>query len=188
MIKLYKAFISDFFEDEFLREEKLLEETGFYKTALITNPKRKRQSLAGYILLRRGIKELFGRDSYKVFYNENSKPLLNFCDFSIAHTDNLAVCAFSDRAIGIDAEQSREIKDIGRMRFFCENENRYIYADDDANARFLRLWTKKEAYVKMLGGTLAQNGGVDVSAEVSGAEFSYVDDDRYIITVCEALY
>ena len=61
--------------------------------------------------------------------------------FSLSHSGFWVVCAVSDTPVGVDIQQKRAMDKVAR-RFFPE-----AGTVDDA----LRLWTAKEAYLKLLG-------------------------------------
>lgn len=75
--------------------------------------------------------------------NEWGKPYLadrNDIHFSLSHSGIWAVCALSDAPVGVDIERPRSMEKVARL--FPEAKT-----DDDV----LRLWTAKEAYLKLLG-------------------------------------
>ena len=93
----------------------------------------------------------FGINENGVIYefSENGKPFaINFpkTHFSISHSGNFSIIAFSENIIGIDCENnthsiSKEILN----RYFSKEESRAF-----ATAP-LRLWIAKEAFVKYTG-------------------------------------
>ena len=74
--------------------------------------------------------------------NEWGKPMLKDTPlhFSLSHSGYFAICAVSDTPVGVDIERPRNMDKIARL--FPEARTR-----DD----LLRLWTAKEAYLKLLG-------------------------------------
>ncbi len=84
-------------------------------------------------------------------------PIINF---NISHSNDLYVCAFSEKNIGIDIEylkKKRKFIDLAKEYFF-ENEIKYLLAiDGEQPERFYRLWTLKEATLKAFGGKLADD-------------------------------
>lgn len=88
-------------------------------------------------------------------YNEYGKPYIsqeNF-HFSVSHSGNLVAFAIHSSPVGIDVQKTED-KLSCAMKFFTENEQKYI---GDCPEKFFEVWTKKEAYVKMLGTGISKN-------------------------------
>ena len=111
-------------------------------------------------------------------YGENGRPYFcdRMCDFSITHTQNHVFCAIIDgeepTRIGIDAEElgRPDFSNLEEMaaRWFGENEQT-VFSASPTKETFLRLWTRKEAYVKYTGEGLKALSKVDtVSLEAEG--------------------
>ena len=86
---------------------------------------------------------------------ENGKPYIegNPFYFSISHSCESAVIALCDKPVGIDLESRNKVKNYSHIiDRFSEREKKEIGSNPSA---FLMNWTAKEAYIKMLGGTLA---------------------------------
>jgi len=86
-------------------------------------------------------------------YGKHGKPLLRGRDdihFNISHSGNFIACTLSPSPIGIDVQTITSANLNIAKRFFTENEYGYILEEDSA-ARFCRVWTMKESYVKYLG-------------------------------------
>lgn len=187
MIKFYGAFNTDLDSVAYDEVYKSLSAETRARVDRYKTEQARKNSLLGHYLLMRGTKELFNRSDREVVYTRSGKPTLPFCKFSIAHTENLAVCAFADTDIGIDAEMLRSVKTRESYPFFTRRECDFVNGNEKLHdARFLHIWTRKEAYVKMLGETMAEKGGTDVLNGVCGAVFSEHDFDGFVITVCEA--
>jgi 4'-phosphopantetheinyl transferase len=81
--------------------------------------------------------------------------------FNIGHSGGLALYAFAvDCEIGVDVEEVRGNAELERIaaRFFCEAEASALSSIGDERLRreaFFRCWTRKEAYVKAVGGGLS---------------------------------
>ena len=93
-------------------------------------------------------------------YDASGRPYFSnrMCDFSITHTQNHVFCAIIDgeepTRIGIDAEdlERAELLDISNMvARWLSNGERELYAASPTPETFLRIWTRKEAYVKYTG-------------------------------------
>jgi len=85
--------------------------------------------------------------SVDIRYGLNGKPYVEGeLRFNLSHSGELAVYALSNIELGVDVEQLRPVPD------FKELAARYLHDDDCPNEHtFLRLWTRREAAVKMTG-------------------------------------
>ena len=75
--------------------------------------------------------------------NEWGKPYLADRDdlhFSLSHSGTWAVCAISDASVGVDIERPRNMDKIANL-----------FPDAKTDDDMLRLWTAKEAYLKLIG-------------------------------------
>ena len=97
-------------------------------------------------------------------YGPYGKPSLAGAEddltFSLAHSDDLAVYAFSrKRDIGVDLEYVRPLEDMGDIaaRFFSPDEAAALAALPQPQQLdvFYHIWTCKEAYLKALGAGLS---------------------------------
>ncbi|MFI1357770.1 4'-phosphopantetheinyl transferase family protein [Streptomyces sp. NPDC020898] len=84
------------------------------------------------------------------------KPILRF---NLSHVDGIALLAIArTREIGVDIERRRDAEFVSAVsaRHFARNEARWLAATPCGRreAVFLRLWTRKEASVKAVGGRL----------------------------------
>ena len=78
-------------------------------------------------------------------------------DCNLSHTGPLAAIAVArGRRVGVDVETVRRDTPVGALaaRFFPADQASYVGEDP---GRFYRLWTRKEACVKAIGGKLAQS-------------------------------
>lgn len=114
----------------------------------------KERTHAGRTLLKELITEIYGKKELNFIFNENGKPLLDFCFFSISHSGNYVACAVDTKPIGIDIEHISRFKKRKKYMLFTPKETEFVNLKDSAE-RFLTLWTRKEAYVKLKGGKLA---------------------------------
>ena len=82
--------------------------------------------------------------------------------FSISHSVSIAVVALNESqqgSIGADIEFEREGTSYLSIakRYFTDEEYQSIRDSGNGYTKFLRIWTAKEAYSKMLGTPLAEN-------------------------------
>jgi len=99
------------------------------------------------------------KETEQFAYGPFGKPFLKELPdmhFNISHTKGLVVCAVGEAAVGIDAEK---IKPYPRsvLRKMTEAERAYIQLQCDVrqDEAFMRVWTMKEAMIKMTGKGLA---------------------------------
>lgn len=94
------------------------------------------------------------------FYNEHGAPCLEHgpC-FSISHCKHGIAVAVSEKPIGIDIEHIRTAKPELVARTMNEKEQNVICSAPSPDVAFTRLWTQKEAVLKMQGtGILSIDG------------------------------
>jgi len=79
-------------------------------------------------------------------------------EFSLSHTDGLALIAVSAVDVGVDVEIIRETPLADRLisRCLTAAEQAAVARADDTTTAFLRYWTAKESYLKGLGIGLAE--------------------------------
>ena len=85
-------------------------------------------------------------------YNEYGAPRLEHgpC-FSISHCKHAIAVAISEKPIGIDIEHIRAAKPELVERTMNEQEQNEIWTAASPDIAFTRLWTQKEAVLKMQG-------------------------------------
>jgi 4'-phosphopantetheinyl transferase len=124
-----------------------------------------------YIAARSRLRRLLGArlgerpEGVEFVYGKRGKPALaprhaaaGLC-FNLAHCDDVAVYAFAHaREVGVDIERVRPLADADEVaaRFFSRNENQayQALAAAERGQGFFNCWTRKEAFVKALGGGL----------------------------------
>lgn len=89
----------------------------------------------------------------KVDFEEKGKPFIpnSNVHFNISNTKGIVVLVIHNRPIGIDIERLRAPNKNIFSRVFCSEEINYIDCAED----FTRLWTRKEAVVKLFGGGIS---------------------------------
>ncbi len=106
--------------------------------------------------------------SLEFFKGPQGKPALpGGPDFNLSHSDDLALCAVAHgRQVGIDLERLRRIPerdDIARQWFRAEEREAYHADSASRDSAFLRLWTRREAYLKAIGTGLT---GLEASSAI----------------------
>lgn len=115
----------------------------------------RRECAVGYIELLRGLRLCYGIEGQPAFtYNEHGKPFLKEypgIHFSISHCKVAAGCIIGGQPCGLDIEYIRKAKlDLVRYTMSPE-ETEAIFAAESPDIAFTRLWTQKEAVLKLLG-------------------------------------
>ena len=184
MIWVYKADINDFKDDEYKREYNCLSESEKQRICKIAFNDDKKRSLATKILLRRAILEKFGIESYELKREPNGKPILEFCKFSLSHSNNAAVCAISENDVGVDIEKIRPINRRPKYKLFTEDENDYVNRDAQYSIRFLEVWTRKEALLKCGDISAEQLSKISVLLKHTDFLLGTEISEEYIISTC----
>lgn len=150
----------------------------------------KTMALFTELIIRSEAVKAFGiKNSEIVFgYGEYGKPyIINVPDyhFSVSHSGNCIAFASAYSAVGVDAEKLREGRNAVAKRFFTKHEYEYITESREPDTEFFRIWTAKEAYVKMLGTGLATSfGSFDVINGVDGCSIKTKLLPEYAVSVC----
>ena len=114
-----------------------------------------RLCVLAYQLLKQGLREEYGITENPVFeYNEHGKPSIvghPEIFFNLSHCKEAAVCAISDQPVGIDVESIREYRESLVNYTMNEEEIQEIKSAANPAAAFIRLWTMKEAAMKLIG-------------------------------------
>lgn len=137
------------------------------KTFILENSttKKKRQSD-----IQNAVREYLGNPKVKVVYDEKGRPSLENAEkklhISITEANKVMLVVLYEKPIGIDGEYLPRITSPDNKvdymllaeKFFSDEENEYLR--DSAHGMeaetFVRLWCRKEAYVKASGKTLTE--------------------------------
>ena len=123
------------------------------------NSSDQRRYIAGRTWLRRTLGARIDRppEELRFSYGRYGKPRVDHADgvhFNLAHSGDIAVLAIGGQApVGVDVERAR--KDVYDRRaaalVFHESELQAIDDSEDPDRRFVDIWTRKEAMVKVHG-------------------------------------
>lgn len=118
----------------------------------------KRQSLGAGLLLAYGLRRLgLEEKSARIIYGGNKKPYLADREdlfFNLSHSGTLVMAAFAGSEVGCDVEQVKQANFRVARRFFAPEEQAYLEScatEAEKNETFFRLWTLKEAFLKVTG-------------------------------------
>ena len=146
-----------------------------------------RLCVLAYQLLKEGLHKEYGITENPLFeYNEHGKPSIvghPKIYFNLSHCKEAVVCAISNHPIGVDVESIREFKDSLVNYTMNDDEVREIEASENPASAFIRLWTMKEATMKLVGTGISN----DMKTVIDTTKYKYttIDRQRYIYTVCE---
>ena len=157
-------------------------------------PDKMRIVCAGW-LLQKALEQAGVAPQEQIFLeNEYGKPYLpNHPDvhFSLSHSGVWAACAIADHPIGVDIELPRCRLDVAR-RFFHPDELKDAEALDRIERSDLlnRLWTGKEAFLKMLGCgmTVPLNSFMIHLGDTAELEQSYTDKPYKLFEYKQGFY
>lgn len=144
---------------------------------------KKRQSLLGYMLFYRAAQELYGKTDFDVSVSKDGKPSVDFCNFSISHSENMVCCAVSDRPIGVDIQKIYSVEKRGKYCFFNQQETHYVNQDGrEITQKFFEIFTKKEAALKLLGGKISDMKNIDTFDKKY--TFKTEKKGEYMLSIC----
>lgn len=129
--------------------------------ALRQEPDRRR-SLAAGILLMYGLAERnIQTEQLSFCYGPHHKPYLKHMpqiQFNLSHAGNYALACFGTKELGIDIEQIGRSINPRHARFCTEREQAYLGRISEKSAwdqAFVKLWTRKESFIKAIGAGLS---------------------------------
>ncbi len=120
----------------------------------------RRRMAFGEELLRKLISEEYGVDESDILITNlpSGKPVAevkgNEVFVSLTHSGNFVACALSNTPVGIDLEVKRDFNPRV-LKALCDAECEFVAKSKDEAIAFLKIWTAKEAYLKMTGEGLA---------------------------------
>lgn len=125
-------------------------------------PEDKKRSVAAGMLLNQGLSAYGLRECDMVYEtNQNGKPFFREYPqirFSLSHSGEYVMAAFSDVEIGCDIQQMKKTDLKIAQRFFAPEEYAYIKEQEEESAQeeaFYRIWVLKESFLKAVGTGMA---------------------------------
>ena len=148
----------------------------------------RRTCVAAYLLLRKALLEVYGITEKPIFeYGEHGKPSIighPEIHFNLSHCKEAVICVVSNHPIGVDVESVREYKESLARYSMNAEEFKQILNASRPDVAFTRLWTMKEALVKMRG-TGISNHMKDVLSQPAHITTVESEDLRYVYSVCQ---
>lgn len=150
-----------------------------------------------YLLLCRALKEQFGIEEQPVFgYGEHDKPYIlghPEVHFNLSHCKGAIACAVYDQPIGVDVEMVGRYNESLARYCMSDVEVEQILCSADPDFEFTKLWTKKEAALKLTGEGIANNikdvlccAGVFI--ETSDRFMSFCNGNKCVCVISTALF
>ena len=175
--------IWDFDLDEALRD---ISEQRREQALKFKHEQGQRLCVLAYQLLKKGLQQEYGIIENPIFeYNEHGKPSIvghpEIC-FNLSHCKEAVVCVISDLPVGVDVESIREYKESLVRYTMNDEEIREIEPSENPAATFIRLWTMKEATMKLIGTGISN----DMKTVIDTTKYKYttVERQQYIYTIC----
>ena len=118
-------------------------------------------------------------------YNEHGKPYIEGGPFfSISHCKEAIAVALDDQPVGIDVESIRRFDPELITRTMNDSEQALIAASDHPERAFTRLWTQKEAVLKMEGTGIESFEQLQtILSKYRNIEISTIENEKYIYTI-----
>ena len=191
---LYIAGIDEIPNDDFTET---ISEYRLKKAKNYKNEDDRKLSILSSLLLDKALKKHdLSERNMKYTFNAYGKPYFANAEdlhFSISHSGEYAMVVLSDKEIGCDIQQIKDINLSIADRFFTAEERKYVKCTEN----FFRIWTLKESFIKAIGKGLALPLN-SFSIKVLDADKSYCEYNRelyefkefdkmtgYCIAVCE---
>ncbi len=186
-IRLLEIRDADNFE-KYKKYEKLIGRERREKIKLLRRDADKTVSLFAELLIKEELSRMTGErfEKIEIKKDEFGKPYAKNMEdifFSVAHSKNHIIFAAAESPVGVDIEFMREVNLKTAERFFAKEEYESVIAK--GKREFFRIWTLKEAYVKMVG------KGFRIPPEsfcVTSGEIVEISEsavyENYMISVC----
>lgn len=164
----------------------------------------RRQCVLAYLLLKRALREEYGIVGNPVFaYGAHGKPVLagiedgegesSACGeeqwgrihFNLSHCREAVACVISDQPVGIDVESVRPLSESLVSYTMSDEEQQAIYGADNPAVAFTRLWTMKEARMKLTGEGISNHIKEVLDDQSFSFETVVSENAKYVYTLCK---
>ena len=167
----------------------LLSEQRRLQTLKFKHEQGRKTCAMAYLLLCKALRQEYGITELPVFeYGEHGKPFIvghPDIHFNFSHCREAVICVVSNRPVGVDVESIREYRDSLVRYTMNDQEVQQIERAERPDVEFIRLWTMKEAVLKLSG-----QGIIDdlkhVLTDTKTWELTTVVDPevRYVYSIC----
>ncbi len=181
----YKLNINDVTDAEFDAFFALLDGKKKERLLRYKNTRDRKLSVCAEMLAKKAISEKFSVpvSDVKILAMESGQPFCGNFDvhLSLSHSGDYAVCAVGDRPVGIDIQKIVPYNLKTAQKVCSEAELCRIEKSADKAAEFIKLWTKKEAVLKMQGTGVRQS----MKDCLDGQKVETVRFAGYFVSICE---
>lgn len=197
----YKFDITDMSEDEYDAYYSLMSPYKQERVDRFRFVEDKKRTVAGEMLARKAVSEMCNVpvEAVRFDVSPSGKPFaINLpIEFSISHSGNYAVCAISEKPVGIDIEKIRVV-DLNISKRICSDDELiwlfghkpikedFLCEDYDLFVRFLGIWTAKEACFKRQGDKISNFKEINVISISSKGNYTKLSDrmnGEYIVSI-----
>jgi len=154
--------------------------------------------LAGVLLKHALEKEGLSYETLKFNKTVEGKPFLESnpnLHFSISHAGEYVVCAISDKPVGVDIESiDRDVFLPGKLqrldamaqKCLSENEMKKFIQSNEVEKKelFIKYWTRKEAYSKVIGKGIGMDfSTIDTETDSMRYKSNWIKEG-YMLSIC----
>ncbi|MBO7601844.1 MAG: 4'-phosphopantetheinyl transferase superfamily protein [Bacteroidaceae bacterium] len=147
-----------------------------------------RTCAAAYLLLCDGLRKEYGIIEKPVFeYGEHGKPsLLGYphIQFNFSHCREAVICILSNQPVGVDIESIRPFKQTLVDYTMNEEEVARIQQAERPDFEFIKLWTQKEAVLKLSGDGISKDMKQVLLNPPASLTTVISEDERYVYSYC----
>jgi 4'-phosphopantetheinyl transferase len=154
MVYIYFAFTDTISKTTRYKHQQQLPEHLKNRLNNITHDGSRTNSLSGLIITNKLLTDLqTGLSLNQLSYHHHGKPLLpNGYSISIAHSDNIVLCACSATGnVGVDVEAVENSNSLDYEDYLTPAEITTLSVAYDPNKVFKQMWVRKEAVLKADG-------------------------------------
>lgn len=154
----------------------------------------RRENAAAFLLLSEALHDLYGISPVPPFaYGEHGKPYIPDYPniyFNMSHCRKAVACAIDENPVGVDIEVIRSVKP-GLVRYTMNgDEQQRIFGHPQPDMEFTRLWTRKEAVLKLAGegvGSQMHDILLPERLERQGIQVGTFEGNGYVYSIAEKL-
>ena len=154
MCYIYFAFTDNISKTTLYKHQQLLPEHLKNRLNNITHDVTRTNSLGGLIITNKLLTDLqTGLSLHQLSYHNHGKPILpNGYSISIAHSDNIVLCACCPTGnVGVDVETVENKNMLDYEDYLTPAEITTLRVAHDPNIVFKQMWVRKEAVLKADG-------------------------------------